>query len=131
MLGHRGISLSINCVNSNSFVACLVISRFLIPLRNAVIYCGNKRNSTWPLFGEKAIRTASLCSIITQLPLSIMDVYDSLLIEEPLIWKVAKDLLKTQTKCLVSLVLESELNGSFSSWSGPHMKTLTEESKQI
>lgn len=51
-----------------------------------------------PSFEEKAIRTACVCSIITQLLLSIMDVRDSLLIEEPLIWKIAKD-LKIQTKC--------------------------------
>lgn len=31
-----------------------------------------------------------------------MDVYDSLLIEESLTWKVAKDRLKIQTKCLAA-----------------------------
>lgn len=31
-----------------------------------------------------------------------MDVYDSLLIEEPLLWKVAKECLNIQTKCLAA-----------------------------
>ena len=56
---------------------------------------------------------------------------DSLLIEEPLLLgKLPNSFQKSKTKCLGSQGLGLDLNGSFSSCSGPYLKLLVEKTKE-
>lgn len=73
------------------------------------MYCGNGFNPIYALFGEKSRKNSTCLFYYYAVAPIHMDVCDSLLTEETLVWEATRELLKLQIKCLAPWFWEKVL----------------------